>query len=94
MKHRHWVVLYDVRDPKRLQRAAAICLQFGVRVQYSAYEVEGPYEVVRRLRQAVLEVLAPEDALAIFPVCEADWQKRIKLGPGPFQENVAGFQVW
>ncbi len=32
------VVAYDISDPKRLAKAAKICEDFGVRVQYSIFE--------------------------------------------------------
>lgn len=32
------VVAYDISDPKRLAKAARVCEDFGVRVQYSIFE--------------------------------------------------------
>ncbi len=32
------LVAYDISDPKRLQRVAGVCEDYGVRVQYSVFE--------------------------------------------------------
>lgn len=33
----HYVVTYDITDPKRLRRVARICSDFGDRVQFSVF---------------------------------------------------------
>ncbi|HQM85027.1 MAG TPA: CRISPR-associated endonuclease Cas2, partial [bacterium] len=39
MKNKNRLILYDIRDPKRLLRVAKIMENYGYRVQKSVFEV-------------------------------------------------------
>ncbi len=84
---KHWLVIYDIRDPKRLSRVAKVMVSFGVRVQKSVFEVEANDKVVEYLREKIKEIIEPEDFVVYFDICVKDWQKKMKYGPEKFEEN-------
>ncbi|MFN3411977.1 MAG: CRISPR-associated endonuclease Cas2 [Exilispira sp.] len=75
-----WVVLYDIRNPKRLKKVAKIMESYGIRVQKSVFEIFAPAEVVQRLRERIQNVISIDDYVLYINVCEEDWQKQIKYG--------------
>ncbi|NPV37744.1 hypothetical protein BREVNS_1748 [Brevinematales bacterium NS] len=82
---RHYLVIYDIRSPKRLRKVAKIAERYGQRVQYSVFELYTTMEVLKQLREEVREVLKEEDYAVYFVLCEKDWQKQQKFGPGHVQ---------
>jgi len=84
MKNR--LVIYDVRDPKRLSKIAKIMLNYGVRVQKSVFEMDIDDKTFGRLRKEIISYMEIEDYVVFFSVCERDWQKRMKFGPEKFEE--------
>jgi CRISPR-associated protein Cas2 len=66
-----WLLAYDIRDPKRLQRVGRYLRQEGVRLQYSVYLLSGNREhiehVVEQLRQLINE---KADDVRIYPLTE------------------------
>jgi CRISPR-associated protein Cas2 len=82
---RHYLVIYDIRSPKRLRKVAKIAERYGQRVQYSVFELYTSPEVLAQLRNEVREVLKEEDYAVYFVLCEKDWQKQQKFGPGYVQ---------
>lgn len=80
MKHKHWLIIYDICNPKRLQRVAKLISRFATRVQKSVFEANIDDHLINLL-QRKLEVLIEEtDFIAIIPLCEQDWQKGEKYG--------------
>lgn len=75
-----WLILYDIRDPKRLRKVAKILESYGVRVQKSVFEVVAEFEVIKRLRYRVQKVIHIDDYVLYINLCEEDWQKQIKYG--------------
>lgn len=81
MKNAHrWVVLYDIRDPKRLRKVARATEAFAVRVQYSVYEAFGGRSTILKLRAKILGLLDEEDSVAYIPICVQDWENSIRMG--------------
>lgn len=80
--NRHWLIIYDIRDEGRLRRIAKIMEGYGIRVQKSVFEAEAPRRVIDRLRAETSAVMAEEDFVVYFDVCEPDWQRRRKYGVG------------
>jgi CRISPR-associated protein Cas2 len=64
-----WLVSYDVRDPKRLRKAAKLVEGHGHRVQYSVYRCWLSRRDVERLRWELTELLDPADDVLIIPLC-------------------------
>jgi CRISPR-associated protein Cas2 len=79
-KSEKWIVLYDIRDPKRLRKVAKIMENYGIRVQKSVFEIFAPIDVVKRLRYRIQKVILIDDYVLYINVCEEDWQKQIKYG--------------
>lgn len=67
---RHWhLVVYDVRDDKRLRRVHRICTGWGRPVQLSVFRVRGTARELARLQFELAQVLEAEDRLLIVPLC-------------------------
>lgn len=81
----HWIILYDIRDLKRLAKVSKIIESYGWRVQKSVFESDADEETIELLKGRLLEVIAEEDFILFFNVCERDWQKQEIYGK--FNEN-------
>jgi CRISPR-associated protein Cas2 len=90
MKQRHWLIAYDICDPKRLRHVEKIVSRYGIRVQRSVFESDVDEALIERLRQRLAGIIAvaapssgdvsPGDRVVIFPLCERDWQKVERYG--------------
>lgn len=81
-----WLIIYDIRNPRRLQKVAKVMTGYAIRVQKSVFELEANDGVVKELRRKVLKILdVDKDYVVYFNICEPDWQKRIKYGPQKFE---------
>lgn len=75
------LVAYDISDPKRLQRIADICEDYGVRVQYSLFECWLEDEAFERLWAALQATFDPEtDRLAAYLLDTGAVRRRRKAG--------------
>ncbi len=85
---RKWLVIYDIRDARRLQKVARVMKDYGQRVQKSVFEVEAGFATIERMRGRVLAIMDDErDYVVYFNICESDWQKKEKYGPQKFDEE-------
>ncbi len=75
-----WVVLYDIRNPKRLRKVAKIMEYYGIRVQKSVFEIFAEKDVIERLRHRIQKVIHVEDYVLYINICEEDWQNQLKYG--------------
>ena len=66
---RWWLVCYDVHDPARLRRCAAVLEGAGQRMQHSVFRCWLTAAGMQRLRWELTAVLAPEDDLLMIPLC-------------------------
>ena len=83
-----WLIIYDITQPKRLQKIAKLMTGYATRVQKSVFELEASEKVVSELRRRALQIMDEEkDFVVYFNICEADWQKRVKYGPQKFEEE-------
>jgi CRISPR-associated protein Cas2 len=64
-----WLVSYDVRDPKRLRKAAKLMEGRGHRVQYSVFRCWLSRTDMERLRWELTELLDPADDVLLIPLC-------------------------
>jgi CRISPR-associated protein Cas2 len=80
MKDKNRLVLYDIRDPKRLLKVAKIMENFGFRVQKSVFEVICNDNTLEKLRKEIRNTIEEEDFVAYFEICAKDWQKKEKYG--------------
>jgi len=80
MKHSHWLVIYDICDPKRLRAVEKIVSRYGIRVQKSVFESDANESLILNLQHKLEGVIGKNDSVAIIPLCEEDWQKTEKYG--------------
>ncbi len=73
---KHWLVIYDIRDPKCLHKVAKKMEEYGFRVQKSVFEIEATEVVIARLRQKIRRIIADEDFVVYFDLCGRCWQKK------------------
>jgi len=62
---------YDIRDAKRLRKAALQLLGCGTRLQYSVFRCRLSERELERLRWELGKILAKEDDLLIIGLCSA-----------------------
>lgn len=86
-----YLVCYDVRDEKRLRRAAKKLEGRGQRLQYSVFRCWLTASDLQQLRWELTELLEPEDDVLFIPICDrcvrgitvthsahnqADWERK------------------
>lgn len=66
-----WLLAYDIRDPKRLQRVSRYINREGLRLQFSVYVLKGNREQIERVMDQ-LRLLIDEraDDVRIYPLTE------------------------
>lgn len=83
---KNWLVIYDIRDEKRLQKVAKVMESYGIRVQKSVFEIIAKPSTINELYHKIEEIInEDEDFVVYFEVCTEDWQKQSKYGPGKFE---------
>lgn len=63
------LVCYDVRDEKRLRRAAKKVEGRGERIQYSVFRCWLTPKDLEQMRCELTEILEPEDDVLFIPLC-------------------------
>jgi CRISPR-associated protein Cas2 len=66
---RWWLVCYDIRDDKRLRKAAKHMEGYGSRLQYSVFRCWLAPREMERLRWELTELLTAEDDVLLIPLC-------------------------
>jgi CRISPR-associated protein Cas2 len=66
---RWWLVCYDVRDAKRLRKAAKLMEGYGERMQYSVFRCWLTSREMERLRWELTQLLEAEDDVLLIPLC-------------------------
>ncbi len=89
-----YLVVYDIRDPRRLQRVAKVLADYGHRVQRSKFEIEvGPAALRELYRRLAAEIEPAEDGVKYIPLCRS-CQARIEvIGQGSYIEPDAEYVV-
>jgi CRISPR-associated protein Cas2 len=64
-----WLVCYDVRDAKRLRKAAKHMEGYGERMQYSVFRCWLNPRSMEELRWELTELLTAEDDVLFIPLC-------------------------
>lgn len=77
----NWLILYDIRDEKRLKKVEKIVSSYAWRVQKSVFESNAPEATINIMKDRLNYVIdEKEDFILIFNVCERDWGKIEKYG--------------
>jgi CRISPR-associated protein Cas2 len=83
------VICYDIADTRRRLRVSKTLLSYGERVQESVYEVEVDATQWKRLYARVQELIAAEDRLCCYLLCE-NCRTRIRVdGAQPTTQRPA-----
>ncbi len=93
MKNHHFLVIYDIRNDKRLKKVAKVMEQYGLRVQKSVFEMDCSEKILNELRKKVSKLIEEEDYVVYFKICEKDWQKREKYGKMIYEEDNKDFEI-
>jgi CRISPR-associated protein Cas2 len=75
------LVAYDISNPKRLQKVAKACEDFGIRVEYSVFECDLDDKDFERLWCRLLDVIdEDEDRVLIYRICSSCVSKIEAIG--------------
>lgn len=75
-----YLVIYDIRNERRLAKIAKIMERYGSRVQKSVFELQCSKGVLNSLRFQINTIRAEEDSIVYFELCPKCWQKKKKIG--------------
>lgn len=81
---KNWLVIYDITNPRRLQKVAKIMEDYGRRVQNSVFEILTTTRVINELKNRIEGIIRDDDFVVYFELCSTDWQKQMKYGPGKY----------
>ncbi|MDX2084675.1 MAG: CRISPR-associated endonuclease Cas2 [Candidatus Melainabacteria bacterium] len=69
---RTYLIMYDIRDPKRLRHVHKLCKKYGLPQQYSVFEARlTQRKFLTFIREISPWVHRTEDQLVCMPICEA-----------------------
>lgn len=89
-----WLVIYDIRDHRRLARVARIMEDYGVRVQKSKFELDAGEAVVKEMRARLAAEIDPQvDGIKMIPLCESCRPKIEVYGVGGLVAPPSDFEV-
>ena len=71
-KNMMYLVAYDVRDPKRLQKVARKCQNYGIRVEYSVFECDLTQDDFSSMWQELKDLIdATDDRILAYRICRS-----------------------
>jgi len=89
-----YLAIYDIAEPRRLNRVAKILKDYGTRVQQSKFEIDVSDKAFSELRQRIDELIVPtEDGVKYIPLCLSCRQKTEIIGQGRFIDPEREFMV-
>jgi CRISPR-associated protein Cas2 len=89
-----WLIIYDIKDARRLSKVMKIVSEYAVRVQRSVYEMEDTIDIVNKIKERLDKVIDNDvDFVVYFNICESDWQKREKYGSARELESQADYYI-
>lgn len=78
---KHWLIVYDIRDTKRLAKISKCVESYGWRVQKSVFESTANDKTIGQLKGRLEKLMdIEEDFVLFFEVCERDFQKKQVFG--------------
>ena len=76
-----YLIVYDIRDPRRLARVAKTLEQVAERVQNSVFEAWLTQEELRKLMRRLESKIEPEeDSVRIYYLCQSCREKTRTMG--------------
>lgn len=90
----HYLISYDIMDPKRYRKIYAIIRGFGEPLQYSVFRCFLTEKKLEQLRYKLAEHLNEEDRLLIVQLCTHCVSKIVEEGPKrTFSEDPPSFRI-
>ncbi len=90
-----YFIIYDIADPKRLNRVAKILENYGQRAQQSKFELSLSTAELKALQREIGLVIHPEeDGVKYFPLCEKCFGKTEIFGTGHGKEHDPAFEIF
>ncbi|MBO4313517.1 MAG: CRISPR-associated endonuclease Cas2 [Desulfovibrio sp.] len=90
----HYVIFYDIRDPRRLNRVAKILTDYGTRLQRSFFEAELTESDLQAMKARLRKAADPEkDGIKIMKICDACLPKRMEFGRHSEFEAYAPWKI-
>ena len=81
MKEKHYLIVYDIRDPKRLVKIAKCMQSFAIRIQKSIFETYATDNTIEDLKGRLQGLMDDtQDFVLFFELCEKDYQKKQFFG--------------
>lgn len=88
------LVAYDIPSPKRLKKISSLCLDYGVRIQYSVFQFDLNEELTFRFLERLQKIIDPEqDSVIVIPVCGLCRKKIRIFGQGTVYKEPLLFQL-
>ncbi|NPA51791.1 MAG: CRISPR-associated endonuclease Cas2 [Aquificae bacterium] len=75
-----FIICYDVSDDKRRNKLSKLLKAFGIRTQFSVFEVEAPKEVILKLLEEAEEILDEIDKIFAYPIDDKNIKNIQRLG--------------
>lgn len=86
---RHYLIFYDICDPKRLRKVAEWIENFAYRVQLSVFEAELDEKTFNKLLKGLKPLIDDIwDSVYIIPICSSDWKRRERYGATGMSEMI------
>ena len=88
------LIAYDITKPRRLARVAKVCLDYGVRVQYSVFECHLEEDQFTEFWNRLLdEIDEKEDRLVAYRLDAKSARRTLTAGSMVCSERVACYLV-
>ncbi|MGB9591695.1 MAG: CRISPR-associated endonuclease Cas2 [Candidatus Kryptoniota bacterium] len=90
-----WILaVYDITDPRRLNRVAKVLQDYGTRVQKSKFEIEiSEKAFVELMERIAKEIDVETDGVKYFPLCERCLHKIEVIGQGSYVDPDHEFVI-
>jgi CRISPR-associated protein Cas2 len=86
-KRIHWMVCYDISDPRRLVRVHRYLKKEGVPVQYSVFMLKATQGGVGKVLARLKSIIDPDgDDVRAYPVPEQPW--KVTIGADLIPEDL------
>ena len=83
----HWLICYDIGDPKRLARVHRYLKKEGYPVQYSVFMLQADRAAIGKVLDHLETLIDPDrDDIRAYPIPENTW--KAELGASLLPEDV------
>lgn len=78
---RWYLICYDIREPRRLQRVARHLEGYGHRLQYSIFRCRLNDRQLERLKWELTDIIASEDDMMYIGLCDTCVTRAVSHNP-------------